>query len=273
MHSATHTPAALEHTPPHLDPTPSDTPPDNTFPTPPRNSPLPPPQRPFRRATTIPKKLQDFHIEAVQDPRWCHAMNAEIQALQSNRTWSLVPLPVHKKPVGCKWVYQIKYHPDGTVDRFKARLVAKDYSQIEGVDYRETFAPVAKLTTVRVLLSIASLRGWHLHQLDVNNAFLNGDLFEDVYMQLPPGYGRKGETRVCKLHKSLYGLKHASRQWFLKFSTALKAAGFRQSCAEAEYRSMASTCCEITWLQNILNDLNVKQREAVKLFCDNKAAI
>lgn len=160
-------------------------------------------------------------------------MRLELNALQSNNTWSLVAPPAHKQPIGCKWMYKIKYNPDGIVERYKARLVAKVYSQVEGLDYRETFAPVAKLTIVRVLLSLAALRNWHLHQLDVNNVFLNDDLHEDVYMQLPPGFERKGEKPVvCKLHKSLYGLKQASRQWFLKLSAALKAAGFRQSWSD-----------------------------------------
>jgi hypothetical protein len=123
-------------------------------------------------------------------------MHHEIVALQATRTWSLVPLSSHKQPISCKWLYKIKLKADGIVERYKAWLVAKGYNQVEGVDYQETFAPRAKMVTVRILLSVAALRGWHLHQLDVNNAFLHGHLDEDVYMTFPPGFGRKGETRV-----------------------------------------------------------------------------
>ena len=185
----------------------------------------------FTTHLTLLKEPTSFS-QAITDPKWRDAMQHEIAAPQANKTWTLMPLTSHKRPIGCKWVYKIKLQPDGTVELYKARLVAEGYSQIEGVDYRETFALVAKLVTVHVLLSIAALQGRHLHQLDVNNAFLHGDLNEDVYMTLPPGFGRKGETRVCKLNKSLYGLKQASRQWFLKLSPALKAAGFHQSLSD-----------------------------------------
>lgn len=185
----------------------------------------------FTTNMTIHRESTSYS-QAVKDPKWREAMQQEVQALQANKTWSLVSPPAHKRPIGCKWVYKIKYNPDGTVEHYKARLVAKGYSQVEGLDYRESFAPVTKLTIVRVLLSLAAQQNWHLHQLDVNNAFLNGDLYEDVYMQLPPGFERIGANRVCKLHKSLYSLKQASWQWFLKLSSALKSAGFKQSWSD-----------------------------------------
>lgn len=152
------------------------------------------------------KEPQSFS-QARLDPSWVSAMNAELRALQANNTWTLASFPRGKKAIGYKWVYKVKHKVDGSVKRLKARLVAKGYCQVSGLDYHETFAPVAKMTTVRLLLGLAALRGWHLHQFDIDNAFLNGDLSEDVYMELPPGFGRTGETRVCHLRKSLYGLK------------------------------------------------------------------
>ncbi|XP_075473941.1 uncharacterized protein LOC142504998 [Primulina tabacum] len=179
----------------------------------------------------------DTFSQAVMKPEWRIAMDAELQALESNRTWSIVSLPHGKSIVGCRWVYKAKFRADGSLERYKARLVAKGYTQQEGVDYFETFSPVAKIVTIRTLLALAAIRGWSLIQLDVNNAFLHGDLVEEVYMALHPGYHRQKEDlpvdAVCKLHKSLYGLKQASRQWFSKFLSTLLTIGFRQSHADS----------------------------------------
>jgi len=116
--------------------------------------------------------------------------------LAANQTWTLTLLPAGQKPIGCKWVYKIKYNSDGSVDRYKARPVAKGYSQIEGVDYSETFSPTAKLTTLRCLLTIAAAKNWFTHQLAVQNAFLHVTLHEIIYMDLPPGHHRQGENIV-----------------------------------------------------------------------------
>ncbi|KAE8670892.1 APO protein 3 [Hibiscus syriacus] len=117
--------------------------------------------------------------EAFQSPEWKKAVEEEIKALQKNKTWSLTDLPKGKRAVGCRWIFTVKYHSDGSVERYKARLVAKGFSQSYGIDYQETFAPVAKLNTIRILLSVAVNMDWKLHQLDIKNAFLNGNLEEE----------------------------------------------------------------------------------------------
>ncbi|KAK4402749.1 Retrovirus-related Pol polyprotein from transposon RE1 [Sesamum angolense] len=166
--------------------------------------------------------------EAVKYPEWRQAMHEEIQALEHNKTWRMTPLPDGKKAIGCKWVYKLKLKADGNVDRYKARLVAKGYNQIEGIDYTDSFSPVAKVVTVRLFLTIATSHGWPIHQLDVNNAFLHGYLDEDLYMLPPEGYSVE-PGMVCKLERSLYGLKQASRQWNEEFTTKLQEFGFMQS--------------------------------------------
>ena len=158
-------------------------------------------------------------------------MQSELVALEANNTWSLTSLPLGKKPIGCRWVYKIKRHSDGTIERYKSCFVVKGYTQLEGIDYHDTFSPTAKMVIVRCLLALAAAQNWSLHQLDVHNAFLHGDLHEEIYMSPPAGLRRQGENLVCRLHKSLYGLKQASRQWFAKFSTAIQAARFVQSKA------------------------------------------
>ena len=156
-------------------------------------------------------------------------MDKEIAALELTNTQTLTTLPPGKVPIGCKWVYRTKYKSNDSIERHKARLVAKGYTQREDLDYTNTFSPVAKPISVRMVLSLAAVKGWVLHQMDVNNAFLHGDLDEEVYMSLPPGFHSKGECAstsnyglvVCKLNKSLYGLKKASKavacQNFLHF--------------------------------------------------------
>lgn len=175
---------------------------------------------------SIPSELH----EALTDPRWTKAMAEEMAALKKNSTWELTSLPKGKKTVGCRWIFTVKQKADGTIERYKARLVAKGYTQSYGVDYQETFAPVAKLNTVRVLLSLAANQDWPLLQFDVKNAFLHGDITEEVYMDPPPGIPEYSDTTmVCKLKKSLYGLKQSPRAWFGRFSKSMKNFGYKQS--------------------------------------------
>ena len=134
-------------------------------------------------------------------------MKAEIQALESNHTWEIVDLLGGKKPIGCRQVYKVKYDSLGKVAKFKARL--EGYTQKEGVDYYETFSPMVKMVTVRVVLALAVVNNWPLFQMDVHNAFLQGDLGEEVYMTIPQGFNNTEKPKVCRLTKSLYGLKQA----------------------------------------------------------------
>jgi hypothetical protein len=183
----------------------------------------------LQSTTPMPKDWQ----EAKLDQRWRKAMIEEMDALDKNGTWVLTSLPQNKRAIGCKWVFTIKHTPDGKVERYKARLVAKGYSQTYGVDYDETFAPVAKMNSVRILISIAANRGWKLYQLDVKNAFLHGDLQEEIYMEIPPGFGSKEtDGKVCRLKKSLYGLKQSPRAWFGRFRKEICSLGYRQSNAD-----------------------------------------
>ncbi|KAL9422472.1 hypothetical protein AB3S75_034694 [Citrus x aurantiifolia] len=149
---------------------------------------------------------------AMKIPCWIEAMEDEIKALKSNDTWSLVARPKCVNVVGSKWIFKTKLHEDGTIDRFKARLVAQGYSQVHGLDYEETFSPVVKPTTIRLILALAVTLKWSMRQLDVKNTFLHGFLKETVYMEQPPGFKDLNfPNGVCKLNRSLYGLKQAPR--------------------------------------------------------------
>lgn len=172
--------------------------------------------------------------EALSHPGWRQTMIDEMTALESNQTWTLVPPPSGKSIVGCRWVYTVKVGPDGKIDRLKARLVAKGYTQVFGLDYSDTFSPVAKMASVRLFLSMAAMRHWPLYQLDIKNAFLHGDLEEEVYLEQPPGFVAQRECRgyVCRLHKALYGLKQSPRAWFGRFSNVVQQYGMIRSEAD-----------------------------------------
>ncbi|KAL0301405.1 UNVERIFIED_CONTAM: Retrovirus-related Pol polyprotein from transposon RE2 [Sesamum radiatum] len=167
--------------------------------------------------------------EANKHPQWRAAMDKELEALENNSTWDLTTLPAGKRAIGSRWVYKVKLHQDGSIERYKARLVAKGYTQVEGVDFFDSFSPMAKTVTVRLFIAIASAYRWPLLQLDVNNAFLHGHLDEEVYMVPPEGYDKAHGGLVCRLKRSLYGLKQASRQWNIELTSKLESYGFTQS--------------------------------------------
>ncbi|KAK3004985.1 hypothetical protein RJ639_017903 [Escallonia herrerae] len=193
----------------------------------------------------IPQTLS----ETLGKEEWKHAMRIEMEALEKNKTWELVELPTGKRPVGCKWVF--KYKSDGSIERYKVRLVAKESTQTYGVDYQGTFAPVAKMNTIRVFLSPAANYDWTLEQFDVKNAFLHGDLEEGIYMEVLPGFG--GINLVT---------------WRSK-----KQPVVARSSSEVEFRSMAQGICELLWLKIILKDLKIKSETPMKPYCENKFTI
>jgi hypothetical protein len=176
--------------------------------------------------------------DALNDECWRDAMVAEMESIQSNRTWEVAVLPAGHHAIGLKWVFKVKKDPEGNVIKHKARLVAKGYAQREGVDFKEVFAPVARIETVRVLLALAARNGWKVHHMDVKSAFLNGDLVEEVYVQQPPGFVvEKGSGKVLKLKKALYGLRQAPRAWNAKLDRELLSLGFvRNPLEHAVYR-------------------------------------
>ena len=196
-------------------------------------------------------KLDQIHIpsnfhEAEQNLKWKAAAEEELKSLEKNNTWDITNLPTGKSIVSCKWLFSVKYHANGSVERYKARLVARGYTQSYGIDYEETFVPVAKLNTIRVLLSLATNCDWLLFQLDVKNVFLNGDLEEEVYMDIPLGLENKVQpSKVRRLRKSLYGLKESPRAWFERFIKVLKGDQYKQ------FRSITPCLSSIKWVTTL----------------------
>jgi hypothetical protein len=163
--------------------------------------------------------------EAVGNPFSESAMQEEYNSLLENQTWDLVPLLAGRKLVRCRWVYRTKSAADGQISRYKARLVAKGFQQVHDIDYDETFAPVAKMNSICLALSIATTKGWEVHQMDMKNAFIHKDLSKEIYMEQPQGF-MQNSSLVCQLKKSLYGLKEAPRACYAKMDSYLLSQNF-----------------------------------------------
>ncbi|KAG8481669.1 hypothetical protein CXB51_026598 [Gossypium anomalum] len=197
---------------------------------------------PVRGTRTLADVYERAHVaqeepccfeEAEAHQGWKQAMDDEIAMIEKNKTWELVPRPTNRKVIGVKWVYRAKQNADGSLNKLKARLVVKGFSQKYGLDYMETFAPVARLDTIGLLIALAYQKQWKIHQLDVKSAFLNGFLEEEIYIDQPQGFVVSGkEQMVYKLKKALYGLKQAPRAWYTRIDSYLLSLGFERSISE-----------------------------------------
>src|SRR5882762_8478461 len=189
----------------------------------------------FLGAVLLPEEPATYR-EAIASPastKWEEAMINKMESLKHNGIWEIMNLPPGHKVVQCKWVYRLKFNAAGEPYCYKAQLVAKGLTQVYGLDYEETFSPVACLDTMRTLLALATLEDWEIHQVDVKSAFLKGDLDEEIYIQQPEGFKMVSqEKKVCHLLKAIYGLKQASRQWHRKLHSALLDMGFSQLSAD-----------------------------------------
>lgn len=146
-----------------------------------------------------------------------------------------------EKTIGCKWVFTLKENPDGSINKYKSRLVAKGFHQQEGFDFNETFSPVVKPVTIRIILNLALTNKWDLQQIDVNNAFLNGHLQEEIYMAQPPEFVAENKKLVCKFNRALYGLKQAPRAWYEMLSSTLLQFGFKPSRCDPSLFTLVTT--------------------------------
>ena len=166
-------------------------------------------------------------MESDDASTWQEACDSEFESLKKNETWELVPLPSGRKAISSKWVFKVKETVEGLVERYKARLVAKGFLQKYVVDFEETFAPVAKFTSIRIILSLAAQYQLVLHQMDVKTAFLNGILDEEIYMKQPEGFVDVNyPDHVCKLKRALYGLKQSPRMWNKTIDDFMRKIGF-----------------------------------------------
>ena len=227
-------------------------------PEPPAQLPAPPPPAPApvtyedrylretenlgKRTVSLPSKLNEYECNvasplpneepksikaALNNENWVEAIHSEMGSLMRNETWTLVPRPANKNIVGCRWVFKLKHNPDGSIERYKARLVAQGFSQVHGVDYNEVFSPVVKFASIRTLLAFGNDNNYEIHHMDVKTAYLNGELDHEIFMEQPEGFvDTQNPTYVCKLQKSIYGLKQSARCWNSAIDNFLRTNGY-----------------------------------------------
>jgi hypothetical protein len=189
------------------------------------------------------------------------AMMEEYSSIVKNDVWDVVLRPEGKSLVTSRWLYKIKYVVDGSIEKFKARFVAQGFSQVEGVDYDETFTPIARYTLIKVVISIAAEMGWKIHQMDVKTAFLNGLIEEEVFIEQPQGFEVHGrDSHVCRLKKALYGLKKAPRAWYSRIDTYLQQMGFEKS--EALYGLKKAPRAWYSRIDTYLQQMGFEKSEA-----------
>ena len=176
-------------------------------------------------------------MNSPEGPSWKEAIKSEIDSILQNHTWELVGLPPGSKPLGYKWIFKKKIKLDGTIDKYKARLVIKGYKQNEGLDYFDAYSPMTRINFIRMVIAIVALWNLEVHQMDVTTAFLNGDLDEEIYMKQPNGFiAPRQEKKIYRLVKSLYGLKQAPKQWHQKFDSVMLANDFKiNECDKCVY--------------------------------------
>jgi hypothetical protein len=223
------------------------------------------------------------HGEAIGPQVWQDAMTEEYQPIMKNDVWDIVPRPEGKSVVTSKCIYKIKNEVDGSVEKYKARFVARGFSQVEGIDYEETFAPVARYTTICTIIALATSMGWTvgLHQIDVKTTFLNGEIEEKIYIEQPDGFvTHEKESHVCRLKKALYGQKQAPRAWYEKIVGYLMSLGFSKSVVDPNlyYHIVGDECLILVLYVDeclilVLADLFGHEIDSTVIHCDNQSCV
>uniref|UniRef100_A0A5S6QZI5 Reverse transcriptase Ty1/copia-type domain-containing protein n=1 Tax=Trichuris muris TaxID=70415 RepID=A0A5S6QZI5_TRIMR len=197
-----------------------------------------------------------LQLPAVERQRWLKAVDAELSTLEKHRVWEMTALPVGKQVISAKWVFRVKRDEQDNVYTYKARLVARGFTQLQGRDYDETFAPVVRYETVRAFLAVAAVKSMHVRHIDVKTAYLSGELNVELFMELPPGFKQQStEGKVLRLRRSLYGLKQSARMWNQVATDALKKMDFRSNRTDPCFFSRVEKEHGITYVLLYVDDL------------------